>query len=364
MFETVKAHPTFNYSKGFVYSQDLYEFHEEEILDMCPNSVQKVNKIKNSSNMVLLTFFGSILPDRVLIGPINLRSFSCYGYGHGKNSCKETSRCVNCSALDSHSEEHCNAAAYCFHCRDDHQVRSRYRLEQDILQPANSRRELLYRQKDGTGATSYSSLAARSSGESAGQKITVSAIYRSVGASGPVHLANGFSLLSDDSVESSLRSDKNSTDLTKFTHIVDVHLPPVSPKPLKGLTKRHRGSAESINLAQPKQSKVSPGIRDRESSRDSSGMVAPVVSVQPSVTPFVSDRASCDEDYLSMETFDDIDTAVPRESTVSESAVLPDLRPPKTGKCNDGSQHPPRGRVAAVQRPGTSQLLVSHGQPL
>ncbi|MPC78741.1 hypothetical protein E2C01_073238 [Portunus trituberculatus] len=98
MFETVKAHPTFNYSKGCVYSRDIYEFPEEEILAMCPTSVQKVNKMKNSSNIVLLTFFGSTLPDRVNIGPINLRvmrfislplqCFLCYGYGHGKNSSK------------------------------------------------------------------------------------------------------------------------------------------------------------------------------------------------------------------------------------------------------------------------------------
>ncbi|MPC30756.1 hypothetical protein E2C01_024025 [Portunus trituberculatus] len=122
MFETVKAHPTFNYSKGCVYSQDFYGFPEEEILAMCPSSVQKVTKMKNSSNIVLLTFFYSTLPDRVHIGLINLRCFSCYGYGHGKSSCKEASRCGNCSEIDSHSEEHCNAAAYCFHCRDTHQT--------------------------------------------------------------------------------------------------------------------------------------------------------------------------------------------------------------------------------------------------
>ncbi|MPC91455.1 hypothetical protein E2C01_086493 [Portunus trituberculatus] len=57
VFEIVKAHPTFNYSKGCVYSQDLYVFPEEEILAMCPSSVQKVTKMRNSSNMVLLTFF-------------------------------------------------------------------------------------------------------------------------------------------------------------------------------------------------------------------------------------------------------------------------------------------------------------------
>ncbi|MPD04727.1 hypothetical protein E2C01_100432 [Portunus trituberculatus] len=39
MFETIKAHPTFNYSKGCVYSQ---EFPDEGILAMCPSSIQKV----------------------------------------------------------------------------------------------------------------------------------------------------------------------------------------------------------------------------------------------------------------------------------------------------------------------------------
>ncbi|MPD00047.1 hypothetical protein E2C01_095495 [Portunus trituberculatus] len=84
----------------------------------------------------------------------------------------------------------------------------KYRLEQDILQLASSQfiilgrphRELLYRQKDGTGATSYASLAACSSAESAGPKTTPPATSRSVGAGGPVHLANRFALLSDDSV--------------------------------------------------------------------------------------------------------------------------------------------------------------------
>ncbi|MPC62169.1 hypothetical protein E2C01_056252 [Portunus trituberculatus] len=90
-----------------------------------------------------------------------------------------------------------------------------------------------------------------------------------------------------------------------MTHVVDVHFPPVSPKPLKGLTKRHRGSAESIDLSQPKQFKVSPGARDCESSYHSA-MVAPMFSIQPSVTPSVSDRASCDEDGVSMESSDDI----------------------------------------------------------
>ncbi|MPC84135.1 hypothetical protein E2C01_078862 [Portunus trituberculatus] len=156
--------------------------------------------------------------------------------------------------------------------------------------------------------------------------------------------------------------------MSKVTHLVDVHLLAASPKLLKSMTKRDRGSVESLDLAQPKQSKVSPGAHNREFSRDRSTRVAPVVSVQLLVTPSVSDRASCDEDGLCMETSDDIVTAVPR-------AVQPDLRPPMTGRSDDGSHHSPVGRKTAVQGPGTSQLPVStrrliissqasHGQPL
>ncbi|MPD05842.1 hypothetical protein E2C01_101612 [Portunus trituberculatus] len=132
---------------------------------------------------------------------------------------------------------------------------------------------------------------------------------------------------------------------------------------------------ESLDLAQPKQSKDSPGSHNRESSRDRYTRVAPLVFIQPPVTPSVSDRASCHEDGLCIETFDDIVTAVPRGPAVSKSAVQPHLRPPMTGRSDDGSHHSPVGRKAAVQRPGTSELPVStrlliissqasHGQPL
>ena len=99
MFENVKAHRSFNYSKGCVYNHDLYEFSEEDILRMCPTSVQRVSKMKGTRNMILLTFYGSTVPDRIHIGPLNLtvkrfvdrplQCFLCYGYGHGKKSCTE-----------------------------------------------------------------------------------------------------------------------------------------------------------------------------------------------------------------------------------------------------------------------------------
>ncbi|MPC80741.1 hypothetical protein E2C01_075330 [Portunus trituberculatus] len=192
----------------------------------------------------------------------------------------------------------------------------------------SARRELLYRQKAGTGATSYASLAARSSAESAGPKTNLSATSRFVGR--------------------------------VFMSIWLIVF---------------RGSAESIDLARHKQSKNSLGAHDRESSMNRSAMVPLIVSVQPRVKPSVSDRASCDEDSLSMETSDDIVTAVPRGPAVSKMAVQADPRPPMTGRSDEGTHHSPVGRKAAVQRPGTSQLpvssrrliiysQVSHGQPL
>ncbi|MPC87053.1 hypothetical protein E2C01_081902 [Portunus trituberculatus] len=177
MFETAKTYPTLIIAKVMCTVR---------ILDVCPSSVQKVTKMMSSSNMVLLTFFGSTLPDRVHTGPFNLRL-----------------------------------------------------ANSQFINIGSARRELLYRQKDGTA--------------------------------------------------------------------------------FQGLTKRHRGFAESLDLAQLYRSKVSTGAHNRESSRNRSAMVPPVVSVQPPMTP----------------------------------------RPPMTGKSDDGSHHSLVGRKTTVQRPVTSQLPVS-----
>ncbi|MPC76050.1 hypothetical protein E2C01_070451 [Portunus trituberculatus] len=261
---------------------------------------------------------------------------------------RTTSRCGDCSALYSHYEEYCDSAAYCFHCRDAHQ----------FIRLRSARRELLYRQKDVTGATSYASLAARSSAKSEGLK--TSATSNSLVAGGlAVHLANRFALLYDDSVEASQRCDGNPPALTKVTQVDDVHSLPVSPKPLKGLTKRYRVSAESIDLAK---------------AISQSNLRFLLVHMIPCVTPSVSDRASCDENGLSMELSGDIITAVPREPTLAKSAVQPDPHRLVTSRNGINSQHSP-GERAAVHRPGTSQLpvssrrliissQVSHGQTL
>ena len=147
VFEAIKPHRTFNSCKGCLYNQDLYELSEEEILALCPDSVYNISKVNGNRNMIIFTFSGSFLPVRVKVGRLSmklkpfierpLQCYSCYGYGHGRKTCKETPRCGNCSALDSHPTSACESSPYCFHCQNGHAVQSRqcsrYRLEQDIL---------------------------------------------------------------------------------------------------------------------------------------------------------------------------------------------------------------------------------------
>ncbi|MPC67534.1 hypothetical protein E2C01_061711 [Portunus trituberculatus] len=241
-----------------------------------PDLFQKEAEMRNSSSVVLLAFFGSALPDRVNVGPHVVRAV--------------TAKIHVLKLLD---------VVVALHWT---RIQGSIAVPQLVVSIA----VMLTRCGPG-GAPGYAlqlSLPVR------GQ--TPSAASRSVGAVGSVNLANRFALLSDDSVESPARSDENNAGLTRLARVVDDHLPPASPELLESMTRRHRGSAESLDLAQPRQSEVSPGAHDRKSSRDRSTRVAPVVPVQPLVTPSVSGRAFCDE-----------------------------------------------GRGAAVQRPGTSRLPVS-----
>lgn len=144
---------------------------------MCLREVQKVTKMKERSNIIVLTFFGSSIKDYAKIGPLHLRAkpfvdlplqcFGCYESQHGRKKCTKPTRCENCSKLNSHNINEYDTDSYCFHCRANHSLRSlecpRYRLEQDILHFANqncislgnARRELAYWQEQRGEAMSY-----------------------------------------------------------------------------------------------------------------------------------------------------------------------------------------------------------------
>ena len=387
MFETVKAHPTFNHSKGCVFNRDLYEFSEEQILLMCPSRVHKVVKLKGSANMILLLFHGC-LPESIPVGPLHLRvrpfidrplqCFSCFGYGHGKRHCSERPRCGNCSALDAHSTAECAAEAYCYLCRQGHQLRSRqcprYRLEQDILQLANSqhislgsaRRELLYRRKDGTSASTYaSSLGTRSSAQSTAARSSSATVSSrpSVSVPSQVPSANRFSPLSCDSVESPTCSGGAPPALIKETHVVEIHAShSASPRSSRAMHKRHRGSAESLDSAHVPPSKVSVADRDGVVSKGRSVKVATEAPIQPAGTPsdmghITSPVADSHQDMETEASIQGGGVAVAsREPDNDVQSALPAAAPTVTVGSRDKSKP---GVKSQVPKPGPSRVSVS-----
>ncbi len=116
IFESVKPHRTFSYCKGRIYNQDPYEL-SDDMLQLSPDNVQRVAKIKGNDNMIMLTFYGSFLPDCVKIGSLSLpvkafidrplQCYRCYKFGHGRNNCTSRPQCSQCSALDSHPTLEC-----------------------------------------------------------------------------------------------------------------------------------------------------------------------------------------------------------------------------------------------------------------
>ena len=54
--KSITPHRSFNTLKGIIYSRDLYEFSEEEILNRCPPTVYNVKKLRGNNNTILLFF--------------------------------------------------------------------------------------------------------------------------------------------------------------------------------------------------------------------------------------------------------------------------------------------------------------------
>ena len=149
--EAVTPHRSFNVQKGVIFSSDLYEFSEEDILDRCPPHVCAVKKLKGKNSTILITFTSSTLPDSVNIGFLKLRvkklksrpsqCFKCFDYGHTEFKCQNKPKCYICSK-EHNLEGQCLANRYCFHCSGEHSPNSkicpRYRFEQDILETADA----------------------------------------------------------------------------------------------------------------------------------------------------------------------------------------------------------------------------------
>ena len=126
MIKDIKPHLNFSYGRGVIFDRDLYQFEENEILDMSPPSVCKVKKIPKTS-MIILFFEDPNIPshvvfenERVKVRPFHpkpLQCYNCYEFGHPHSICKNAKICNNCSAPEHGS---CSVASKCANCKLDH----------------------------------------------------------------------------------------------------------------------------------------------------------------------------------------------------------------------------------------------------
>ena len=104
----------------------MYEFSEEEILEMCPKQVWRVHKIPKTT-MIIVTFEDDNIPshvnienERISVRPYKqkpLQCYNCYKFGHPSRVCKNDKLCGNCS-LPAHGD--CLVISKCINCGESH----------------------------------------------------------------------------------------------------------------------------------------------------------------------------------------------------------------------------------------------------
>ena len=146
----VVPHHTFNTLKGIVYSRDLFDFSDQEILEMCPSSVYEVKKLSGLNGAILLFFNTRFIPDYIDVEGIRIRvkkykykprqCFQCFEFGHVISRCQNDSRCHSCSGIHENFEP-CGPTN-CVNCGGNHPPTSkdcsRFKFEQDILEVAHN----------------------------------------------------------------------------------------------------------------------------------------------------------------------------------------------------------------------------------
>ncbi|XP_068225259.1 uncharacterized protein [Palaemon carinicauda] len=157
IIQRVSPHHSYNHARGIIYSRDLSEFSDEDILKRCPATVLKAKKLKGNNNAICLIFSSHHQPDYIKIRHLNIlvkkfhprpmQCYKCYEYGHINVKCTNKKRCYICSEFHDPNEFHDTSAdftheKFCFHCEGAHSPNSKlcpqYKLEQSIIETANN----------------------------------------------------------------------------------------------------------------------------------------------------------------------------------------------------------------------------------
>ena len=149
--QSITPHRSFNSVKGVIFSKDLHELSEEEILQRSQSNVYEIKKFRGTNHAILLVFSTEHLPDYVSFGDhvrMRVRRFrpnpkqcrKCFEYGHFSDNCHNTQRCPRCSATHNLCSS-CNKQYFCYLCDGQHSPMSnecpRRKFEREILETAD-----------------------------------------------------------------------------------------------------------------------------------------------------------------------------------------------------------------------------------
>ena len=153
---TVQPHRTMNYTKGTIYSENLGNSTEEEILEcLTDQGVIKIERMKRKqgnqlidTHRYILTFKLNRLPRVVKLAdwhheivdqyiPRPMRCLKCQRLGHLRKWCRHIEdTCANC-CQNEHTSQTCNNASFCQNCKGPHPPASRecpaYLLQAEII---------------------------------------------------------------------------------------------------------------------------------------------------------------------------------------------------------------------------------------
>ena len=323
MIQEVRPFINFSYGKGVIFYHDLYEFEEDEILEMCPINVWKVKKVPRTS-MIILTFDEPDVPSHIFVENVRIsvreykdrpmQCYRCFKYGHSSTSCRNDKICVNCAKPD-HGQ--CNDKSRCINCNEEHKANNRiceeFKKEAAALLKAKAdhisigaAKRILERQMN--YAKAVKSNAVTDSGKS---KPSVPAVRERSSLKSSTQTVN-----QDSRPKTGIRNE-NTIEVSDLLIFQDE---------LPDLSMSHPTFKE-INAS-------NKGQQNKKRERQPSN------SPPPSPKTQISNRFNLlDLDNIEIENTPQVDT--PKEKPISKKAVVEIHHPPQAGKTNETSKPKP-----------------------
>lgn len=282
----VQMHPTLNIRKCVVYSPEVLDLTEDEILDgLKDQKVTKVYRIQRKtqdgtikSPLLVITLNSTVVPSYLNFGLLRVKTrvyyaspmqcFNCYGYGHTAKRCSRDKACRNCSSVHEVEDAVCTAHAFCLHCKSNHSPLDRncprraveveiIRTKTDLgLSFMEARKMVEEKRRDqGSSITMAGKLSRRleeirseSGGSSCSSNTTTTITNKSTNPNNKSKLANNIQTTTQNSYTSKVSTIHNMTDrnTTKVTNPMDDNSS--ETKPSRNSTVLTRSSVNSIEL--------------------------------------------------------------------------------------------------------------------